>query len=264
MASTMETLKRKARKQGFRIEVLNSGHLKWIAPDGQSTNSSGTPRSQRSFKAIEVDLRKIGFDPNYRKPRKETQPVQSVRDIPDRTPIADATESANCTHQGCGKRILNSKMAEHMLTHNIFMCTAPGCGKTFGAKQHLGRHSSATHGTDAEGNQLVECPHEGCGSMLSTHPQALESHFRKMHKTTVTQWQEAKNKPTVEETVEPEVAEEVTHVQWVHPQVVALGDEALLTALELLIGKEVSVPMGMIGDVNAWMASTRELVERLR
>lgn len=274
MADEITTLRRKATAQGFKVETRTSGHLRWTAPDGRFTDTASTPnRGRRSSKNIMAQLRQIGFDPNYVKPRKETQPV-SVRDIPDRTPIASAEESSNCTQPGCGKRFLNHKMAEHLLTHGIYSC--PDCERTFNAKQALGRHTSVAHGKDAEGNELKPCPFEGCGSNISIHRVALGLHFKKVHKMSLEQWQQGQVAP--EPTPTPEVvdvtpaaveeflehAEAVVEASWQHPMTSEVTDETLLAALELLIGKEVSVPMGVIGDVNAWMTVTRNLVGRLR
>ena len=259
----MKALERKAKEQGFTVEVRTSGHLRWTAPGGEFCETAKTPGGKRAFNNVTAKLRRIGFDPNWTKPKKE-QPTMDLRTLPDRTPIADAKESYQCDQPGCGKRILNSRKALHLReVHNIYWCEP--CDRTFTRKVGLGRHNSITHGIDADGNELTPCPIEGCKARIATTSKnSLAQHLRLVHGSTGKSRREAAK---AEEEL-PLPIEKTTETPPIEATLVPLpkadlSDDSMLAVLELLCGTTPTIPISKIGMVNAWMNSTRDLIQAL-
>ena len=54
-------LMRSARKQGWDIVQIKSGHLKWVSPVGDIIYSAFTPSDRNAVKQIQRELRLKGF-----------------------------------------------------------------------------------------------------------------------------------------------------------------------------------------------------------
>ena len=172
----IDELRRKAAKQGFTVTRTGGDHWLWVSPNGGRVISSATPSSSRTIANLVADLRKIGYDPNYVKPKKEIAPVATIQIKHDHEEV----ESSKCVVDGCGRRFLNHKMADHMLSaHELFWCEP--CKRSFKTKTALGRHCSTTHKTDSDGVALIECTIDGCGKLLSSKGSGLKDHMKKVH-----------------------------------------------------------------------------------
>ena len=62
-SSDIRKLKKKAKKQGWKIETSKrKGHIKWIPPGKKKiVVSPGTPSDHRSMKNLRADLKRSGF-----------------------------------------------------------------------------------------------------------------------------------------------------------------------------------------------------------
>ena len=59
----VQLLIKKARKQGWTVEVTRGSHLKWLSPDGEGGPyfSSSSPSDHRAIKNMEKDLARRGL-----------------------------------------------------------------------------------------------------------------------------------------------------------------------------------------------------------
>lgn len=144
-------LRRKAQQQGFTISRTGKSHLRWVAPNGAFTITSSTPSDGRQvIQNITRDLKSIGFDPHYTKPKKEITQMVPVK--PQQRP--SEIESSVCTQDGCGRRFSNNMMPKHLLeVHKIHSCTQ--CERTFGAPHNLARHMTAIHKINLDGSPVT-------------------------------------------------------------------------------------------------------------
>lgn len=57
----VNALIKKAQKQGWKIELTKSSHLRWTSPDGRFFHSASSPSDFRAIKYIRQYLRKYGM-----------------------------------------------------------------------------------------------------------------------------------------------------------------------------------------------------------
>jgi hypothetical protein len=72
MASELNSLKKLAEAQEWKIVVSNGGHLKWMSPTGKVVFTSITPSDHRALSNIRRDLKSAGliiFDKKERRKR---------------------------------------------------------------------------------------------------------------------------------------------------------------------------------------------------
>jgi hypothetical protein len=72
MASELNSLKKLAEAQEWKIVVSNGGHLKWMSPTGKVVFTSITPSDHRAMSNIRRDLKSAGliiFDKKERRKR---------------------------------------------------------------------------------------------------------------------------------------------------------------------------------------------------
>jgi hypothetical protein len=79
MADNVEQFKRLAKLQGWKIVQSNRGHWKWYDPKGKmAVVTANTPSDWRSEQNLKRDLRKAGFDFNYKGKEKSVVSVQDL------------------------------------------------------------------------------------------------------------------------------------------------------------------------------------------
>lgn len=62
MKREVRELVREAKRQGWRVEQLKSGHIRLYAPDGKHiVHVSGTPSDRRTLANTIADMRRYGF-----------------------------------------------------------------------------------------------------------------------------------------------------------------------------------------------------------
>ena len=204
----IDELRRKAAKQGFTVTRTGGDHWLWVSPNGGRVISSATPSSSRTIANLVADLRKIGYDPNYVKPKKEIAPVATIQIKHDHEEV----ESSKCVVDGCGRRFLNHKMADHMLSaHELFWCEP--CKRSFKTKTAFGRHCSSTHKTDSDGIALIECTVDGCGKLLSGKGSGLKDHMKKVHGKVETETPAQDEPEDLPEVEAPPIVKEVAPVE---------------------------------------------------
>jgi hypothetical protein len=72
MASELNSLKKLAEAQEWKIVVSNGGHLKWVSPTGKVVFTSITPSDRRALNNMKRDLKLAGliiFDKKERRKR---------------------------------------------------------------------------------------------------------------------------------------------------------------------------------------------------
>lgn len=184
----LEAHARKARAQGFTVEVLPGGHTKWTAPSGEFHFSATTPSSTRGIKNTVMGLRKIGYDPNWKGEKGEWN-------VGDQSEEALEKQTATvCPVDGCRRKFFVHKMHEHVLKeHSQYWCK--DCNHLFKLKAHYGRHMATKHKMDAEGRELVSCPYPECDVMVTQHQEGIGSHFRNVHNVAYHKWLEIETAP---------------------------------------------------------------------
>jgi hypothetical protein len=59
LAKDLRPLARKYQAKGWRLELTNKGHVRWIAPSGETVVSGSTPSDWRATKQIEARLKRV-------------------------------------------------------------------------------------------------------------------------------------------------------------------------------------------------------------
>ena len=115
-------------------------------------------------------------------------PRQARSQVPQRRGTAFA-----CTHDGCERRFLRSKLPRrraraHAHGREALSCKHPGCGKAFRARNALAYHQKALH----ESGVVLRCTEDGC-RFTTRKAEALATHkLRHQQRAAAKVWKQQK------------------------------------------------------------------------
>lgn len=168
---------RLARRQGWTVEMLPSGHIRWTPPDGERPQSTGsTPDGTVSVTKCKAQLEKAGLILNAAELRRK---MKDDKPDPTKEQIVAASR-IYCRYEGCSDTFRNAHERD---THEQFDCkfkrSAPPP-----EERRVAERAAAAKKKKSSTNPKYPCPLAGWGGCKPGYTVSsgnVRKHFESKH-----------------------------------------------------------------------------------